>query len=83
MKLTVLTITTDWHTENPIRVEKWTVEGETLKDCFEAAYPTERSYRYCNDTNIRFENPEVHEKYLDWKKNGMTFEMFYGNATVD
>ena len=83
MKLTVLTELEDWRTGKKKVWKRWEVEGDTLEDCFKAAYPTERSYRYCNDTTIRFENPDTHRKYLEWKRHGVTVEMFYGNATVD
>ena len=83
MKLAVLTLIEDWQTGKKTVYKRWEVEGDTMEDCFKAAYPTERSYRYCNDTNIQFENLDVHQRYLDWKQHGLTFEMFYGNATVD
>ena len=82
MQLAVLTITRNWKDEI-VRRYRWTVEGDTLEKCFEAAYQTERSYRYCNDTNIEFENPEAHKQYLAWKQHGLTIEMYYGNGTVD
>jgi hypothetical protein len=83
MTLVVLTIFEDWRTNKETIKGRWTVEGDTIEDCFKAAYPTERSYRYCSDTNIRFENPEVHQQYLKWKRYGVTPALFYGNATVD
>lgn len=83
MELVVLTIYTDWKTNKETVKKRWTVKGDTIEDCFKGAYPTERSYRYCGDTNIRFEKPEVHKKYLKWKFYGVTPAMFYGSATVD
>ena len=64
-------------------VKTFTVEGTTLEDCFKKAYPSERSLRYCNGYRIQFRDAAVHEAYQQWKRNCVTMEMFYGNATVD
>ena len=82
MRFTVLTIDKDAFGKETC-YKRWEVAGDTLRECFKAAYLSERSLRYCSDRRIEFEDPEVRKSYLDWKRHGVTLEMFYGNATVD
>lgn len=74
------TFNTDWQDHV---VKTFKVNGNTLKECFEKAYPTERSLRYCSGYCIRFKDPDIHKKYLEWKKTGVTIEMYYGGGVVD
>ena len=62
---------------------EWTVEGDTPEDCFKKVYAEERSNRYCNDRYIKVVPQSMNERYREWLKTGVTFQMFYGNATVD
>lgn len=68
--------------EDKVRRE-WTVEGDTLEDCFKKVYAEQRSNRYCNDRYIKVVPQSMNERYREWLKTGVTFQMFYGNATVD
>ena len=68
--------------EDKVRRE-WTVEGDTLEDCFKKVYAAERSNRYCNDRYLKIVPALMDDAYREWRKTGVTFQMFYGNATVD
>ena len=59
------------------------VEGDTMTDCFKRMYESERAARYCNGTSYRFRDENIQKAYKEWKQHGVTFEMYYGNATVD
>ena len=59
------------------------VTGETLEECFKKIYSNERSLRYCNGYWIELKEKELHKKYTEWKKTGVTIEMYYGNGVVD
>ena len=84
MTVEVNTIINSFETGYQDKIYKiWKVSGNTLDECFKSAYPTERSYRYCTGHSIRFVDPAIHAKYLEWKQCGMTMEDFYGSATVD
>lgn len=64
-------------------VRTFTVSGSTLEECFKAAYPTERSLRYCFGYYIKFKDSKIDEQYREWKKNGVTIMMYYGGGVVD
>jgi hypothetical protein len=64
-------------------VESHVVEADTLEECFKKAYPYERSLRYCSGYFIHIREEGLHEKYLEWKQNGVTMEMFYGGFVYD
>ena len=64
-------------------VRKFTVKGKTLPEVFAAAYPSERSLRYCSGYFIRFRDTDLNEQYHKWKKTGLTIEMYYGSGVVD
>lgn len=84
MTIEVNTIINTFDTGYQDKIYKtWKVSGNALNECFKNAYPTERSYRYCIGYSIRFVDPAIHAKYLEWKQCGMTMEYFYGSATVD
>jgi len=84
MKLVVDEICNTFATKWKDRVlATFTVCGKTMEDCFEKAYPHERSLRYCSGYRIQFRKPTAHKEYQKWKDNGLTMEMFYGNGTVD
>ena len=82
--LTVYEICNTFNTDYQDHVlHSWVVKGKTLKECFEQTYPSERSLRYCNGYYIRFKDKDIHEKYNEWKKTGVTIEMYYGGGVVD
>ena len=84
MTIEVNTIINTFETGYQDKIYKtWNVSGDTLDECFKNAYPTERSYRYCTGHSIRFVDPAIHVKYLEWKQYGMTMEDFYSSVTVD
>lgn len=64
-------------------VQTYTIEGDTLAECFQRVYALERSSRYDNGRRYEFENESFASKYQDWKQRSVTLEMYYGNATVD
>lgn len=63
--------------------ERRTITGETEEELFKAAYPFQRSLRYCNGYSIRFQDAELNKKWKTWQHTGVTLQMYYGNATVD
>ena len=64
-------------------VERHVIIGNTLEECFKKAYPYERSLRYCNGYWTEFEDKDINSKYKEWKRTGVSIEMYYGNGTVD
>lgn len=61
------------------------VESDTEKNLFAKIY-TEyiRPSRYCNDVEFELEDKELAKGFRDWRSHGgVTFEMYYGNGTVD
>lgn len=63
--------------------KEWEVAGETMEDCFAKVYAEQRSNRYCNDRYLKIVPAQMDDAYREWLKTGVTFQMFYGNATVD
>lgn len=84
MELTIREVVNDHRTKYKDRVlETHKVVGNTIEECFKKAYPYERSLRYCSGYYIRFETTELYKQFVEWKKTGVTIDMFYGNGTVD
>ena len=80
----LLILCNTFHTDYQDHVlNSWVVKGKTLKECFEETYPSDRSLRYCNGYRIQFKDKDIHEKYKEWKRTGVTIEMYYGNGVVD
>ena len=72
------------HTGKPQRYKDYCVEGETETECFEKIYTKYvRPLRYCNGRYIACSDTDVNRRFKEWRKHGVTFQMFYGNATVD
>lgn len=59
------------------------ISGVNLEECFEKAYKLERSARYNNYMHHKFADLDVEKAYKEWCVNGITIDLFYGNATVD
>lgn len=59
------------------------INGDTLEDCFRRVYSLKRSGRYDSDRRYDFDDSTLLDKYLDWKSNNETIEMYYGGGTVD
>lgn len=59
------------------------IKGDTFADCCIQIYKLERSARYNNYLHYSFEDREIEKNYHEWKKDGVTFDLYYGNATVD
>lgn len=74
----------DWRTGDCHFYKSHEVEGETEEECFKKIYTGYiRPTRYCNDVRYKLQDSEQHDRFLKWKQHGVTFEMYYGNATVD
>lgn len=74
----------DWHTgkRNPYKSHE--VSGDTEAEMFKNFYAGfVRPNRYCSDVSNEFVNPEVQKRYEEWRKTGVTIELYYGNGTVD
>ena len=72
-----------YHVKDEKVQTRFKVTGDTEEECFKKIYPSERSLRYCNGYFIELDDPELNKRYIEWKKHGVTIEMFYGNGTVD
>ena len=48
-------------------VQVHVLKGNTLEDCFHQMYALRRSGRYDNARRYEFQNPELEEKYQNWK----------------
>lgn len=59
------------------------INGKSLKECFVKVYDYERSARYNNYLYYDFEDLEIKKAYYEWKKTGVTIDMFYGGGVVD
>lgn len=85
MQLTVQEVYEDWRTSERTVKETHIVEGKDLAECFDKAYPYERSLRYCNDWHIQFNDGDenIYKQYLEWKKVGVDILKYYGGGVVD
>ena len=61
------------------------MEASNLNELFKKFYLEEiRPLRYCNGWYAKFKDSRLQHEYEKWDAmGGVTFEMFYGNATVD
>lgn len=74
----------DWKTGKDNLYRRYTVSGETETDCFKKIYTDYlRPSRYCNDRRYKLDDPQAQKRFDEWKHYGITFEMYYGNTTVD
>lgn len=74
----------DWRTGKENFYRSHSVDGDTEEKCFEKIYTGYvRPSRYCSDVRYYMNDAEQEKRWLNWRKHGVTFEMFYGNATVD
>ena len=60
-----------------------TIIGDDAGECFERVYALERGARYDNARRYEIADPNMEREYQEWKKHGVTIEMYYGSATVD
>lgn len=65
------------------RVDKHIITADTFEECCLKIYKLERSARYNNFLHYVFIDSNIKKAYQEWKKNGVTVELFYNNATVD
>lgn len=71
----------DWRKESVYKTH--TLIGNTLEEIFPKVYAFERSSRYDNARRYEITDPGIHKEYQNWKRTGITIQMYYGNATVD
>lgn len=64
-------------------VDRHKVTGESKYELFKRVYAFDRSARYDNARRYEIEDPSLRSEYKEWKKHGVTMEMFYGGGTVD
>lgn len=64
-------------------ITKKIIDGTNLEECFKKAYKLERGARYNNYMHHKFADLDIEKAYEEWCVNGMTIDLFYGNATVD
>ena len=65
------------------QIIKKTIVGKTLEECFRIFYSFERGARYNNHVSYRFFDEDLEKQYLEWRKNNVTIEMYYGGGVVD
>ena len=65
------------------QIIKKTIVGETLEECFKTLYSFERGARYNNHLYYNFFDEDLEKQYLEWRKNNVTIEMYYGGGVVD
>lgn len=74
----------DNRTFEPRRYKDYCVEGETETECFEKIYTKYvRPLRYCSGRYILLSDTDADRRFKEWRKHGVTIQMFYGNGTVD
>lgn len=74
----------DWRTGKAELYKRFAVTGETETDCFKKIYTGYVSpNRYCNGRFIKLDDPIQDKRFREWRQHSVTFEMFYGNGTVD
>ena len=74
----------DWRTGQEKFYRNHSVDAETEEECFKKIYTGYiRPSRYCSDVRYHLSDSDQHQRWLKWREHGVTFEMFYGNATVD
>ena len=82
--LTVYEVCNTFNTDDQDHVlHTWTVNGDTLEECFNKTYPSHRSLRYCGGYRIQFKDLDVHQKWLEWLRTGVTIDMYYGGNVYD
>lgn len=64
-------------------VKVHTITGDNAVDCFKRVYALERGARYDNVRRYEIADSNMEREYQEWKKHGVTIEMYYGSATVD
>jgi len=74
----------DDRTFKRIPYRAFTVIGDTEEECFTKIYTGHiRPSRYCSGVYYYINDAEQQKRFDEWKQHGITFEMYYGNATVD
>lgn len=64
-------------------INKHIIVADTFEECCVEIYKLERSARYNNYLRYDFADPNIKKAYQEWKINGVTIDLFYGNATID
>lgn len=65
------------------RISRHIITADTFEGCCLEIYKLERSARYNNYLRYDFTDPNIKKAYQEWKINGVTIGLFYGNTTVD
>ena len=64
-------------------VRQHVISGDKFEEIFPQIYALERSSRYDNYRHYEITDADIRNAYLEWKKYGVTIEMYYGGGTVD
>lgn len=64
-------------------VKEHIIEGDCFDEVFKQIYGLERSSRYDNYRRYEFLDLDIKNSYQNWKRDGVTVEMYYGGGTVD
>lgn len=84
MKIWCTEYVEDRYTLEPKRYKDYCVEAETEVKCFEKIYTQYvRPLRYCGGRYIILADTDADRRFKEWRKHGVTFQMYYGNGTVD
>jgi hypothetical protein len=65
------------------QINPYVISGNSLEECYTQIYKLEKSARYNNYKWYEFIDLDTEKLYQEWKKDGVTIDLFYGNATVD
>jgi hypothetical protein len=59
------------------------IEEDTFEKCYKKIYALERQSRYDNYRRYNFRDLDIENSYQNWKRHGVTIEMYYGGSVVD
>lgn len=65
------------------KIKEHIINADTLEECFKEIYSYERGSRYNNFVYHEMEDLEIRKQYMEWKKTGITVDLYYGGGVVD
>ena len=74
----------DWHTsDGKEHIYEVHEVSDNKSEAFLQAYKFERSLRYCNGYHVKFDDATLDNEYLDWKRDNVDINLFYGGLVYD
>ena len=65
------------------KIYKHIITADTFEECCVKIYELERGSRYNNFVRYDFMDLDVKKAYHEWKKDGVTIDLYYGGGVVD